>query len=568
VSNEKNVRQIVLKQLPHFKLHVILSGIISLVIQLVGLIPPIIMQYIIDKAIPDHNLKQILISIFWFCFIPLLSTFLTTTYKYVLAIVCRRFGQGLTIAGFEKLMYQPIAFFDKQNSSELASYCRGESMKYVVFWVIDIPQLVANILCGIVIFGYLLKINWLIALFVLLYFPFAFIPSNKFAKKVKNYSKRIVNNNAKMNQIVNDTFRGIKFVKSMVLEKVQLGKLNEVNEDSVKIWSKVALFDNLSGLWVNELSNSLFTGVTFAIAAIFILNEQMTIGTLVILLNYSSRFYSVANQMVHTNYNFKVQLGEYDKFFDILSMETSTDYNKDPLSFEKTIDFKNVVFTYEESRGDVLKGLNLQINKNEWLGIVGSSGAGKTTIFDLLLSFYQPQSGEISVDGKPLDRFSIESIRTKITKVSQDTFLFPGTIKDNLLLANPNATDEEILNVLELVCLKDFISNLPNGLNTDIGENGLLLSGGERQRLALAQGILRKSEIILLDEVTANIDVNSERIIKEVIKDIMLKQNLTVIAISHRIDFLEDTDRIVILENGKISKTTTYSENESWTVVS
>ncbi len=568
MSNEKNVRQIVLKQLPHFKLHVILSGIISLVIQLVGLIPPIIMQYIIDKAIPDHNLKQILISIFWFCFIPLLSTFLTTTYKYVLAIVCRRFGQGLTIAGFEKLMYQPIAFFDKQNSSELASYCRGESMKYVVFWVIDIPQLVANILCGIVIFGYLLKINWLIALFVLLYFPFAFIPSNKFAKKVKNYSKRIVNNNAKMNQIVNDTFRGIKFVKSMVLEKVQLGKLNEVNEDSVKIWSKVALFDNLSGLWVNELSNSLFTGVTFAIAAIFILNEQMTIGTLVILLNYSSRFYSVANQMVHTNYNFKVQLGEYDKFFDILSMETSTDYNKDPLSFEKTIDFKNVVFTYEESRGDVLKGLNLQINKNEWLGIVGSSGAGKTTIFDLLLSFYQPQSGEISVDGKPLDRFSIESIRTKITKVSQDTFLFPGTIKDNLLLANPNATDEEILNVLELVCLKDFISNLPNGLNTDIGENGLLLSGGERQRLALAQGILRKSEIILLDEVTANIDVNSERIIKKVIKDIMLKQNLTVIAISHRIDFLEDTDRIVILENGKISKTTTYSENESWTVVS
>ena len=568
MSNEKNVRQIVLKQLPHFKLHVILSGIISLIIQLVGLIPPIIMQYIIDKAIPDHNLKQILISIFWFCFIPLLSTFLTTTYKYVLAIVCRKFGQGLTIAGFEKLMYQPIAFFDKQNSSELASYCRGESMKYVVFWVIDIPQLVANILCGIVIFGYLLKINWLIALFVLLYFPFAFIPSNKFAKKVKNYSKRIVNNNAKMNQIVNDTFRGIKFVKSMVLEKAQLGKLNEVNEDSVKIWSKVALFDNLSGLWVNELSNSLFTGVTFAIAAIFILNEQMTIGTLVILLNYSSRFYSVANQMVHTNYNFKVQLGEYDKFFDILSMETSTDYNKDPLSFEKTIDFKNVVFAYEESRGDVLKGLNLQINKNEWLGIVGSSGAGKTTIFDLLLSFYQPQSGEISVDGKPLDRFSIESIRTKITKVSQDTFLFPGTIKDNLLLANPNATDEEILNVLELVCLKDFISNLPNGLNTDIGENGLLLSGGERQRLALAQGILRKSEIILLDEVTANIDVNSERIIKEVIKDIMLKQNLTVIAISHRIDFLEDTDRIVILENGKISKTTTYSENESWTVVS
>jgi ABC-type multidrug transport system fused ATPase/permease subunit len=480
MSNEKNVRRIIVKQLPHFKMYAILSGAISLVIQLVGLIPPIIMQYIIDKAIPSANLKQVIFSIFWFCFIPLFLTFLTTAYKYALAIVCRKLGQKLIIIGFEKLMYQPIAYFDKQNSSELASYCRGEAMNYVLFWVIDIPQLVANILCGFVVLGYLFNINWIIGLFLLLYFPFAFIPSNQFAKAVKNYSKRIVSNNAKMNQIVNDTFKGIKFVKSMVVEKVQLAKFNAVNEDSVKIWSKAALFDNLSAIWVNELSNSIFTGVTFAIAAIFILNGQLTIGTLVILLNYSARFYSVAKQVVQTNYNFKVQLGQYDKFFDILSMETSTDYSKTPISFEKSINFKNVIFAYEESRGDVLKGLDLEISKNEWLGIVGSSGAGKTTIFDLLLSFYQPQRGEISVDGKALDGFTTESIRTKITKVSQDTFLFPGTIKENLLLANSKATDEEILNILELVCLKDFISNLPEGLNTDIGENGLLLSGGER----------------------------------------------------------------------------------------
>lgn len=180
------------------------------------------------------------------------------------------------------------------------------------------------------------------------------------------------------------------------------------------------------------------------------------------------------------------------------------------IQFEKEIRFAGITFAYNPERENILRSLNLSIQPHEWLGIVGASGAGKTTIFDLLLRFYEPQAGSITIDSVPLREISTVSLRSKIAKVSQDTFLFPGTIRENLLLANPNATDEQLNATLNQVCLSKFLTQLPNGLDTNIGENGLLLSGGERQKLGLAQGLLRGCKVILLDEVTANVDRDSE----------------------------------------------------------
>ena len=222
--------------------------------------------------------------------------------------------------------------------------------------------------------------------------------------------------------------------------------------------------------------------------------------------------------------------------------------------------YSDVTFAYTEERGNVLKSLNLTIHKNEWLGIVGASGTGKTTIFDLILKFYSPQDGTITIDGTGIDVIDSQSLRSKIAKVSQDTFLFPGTIKDNLLLGNADATDEQLNDILKKVSLDNFIGTLQDGLNTDIGENGLLLSGGERQKLGLAQGLLRNCEVILLDEVTANLDRVSEEEIKNVLRMIKQERNLTIITISHRIDFLKDVDRIVVLDNGCIKEETTYNK--------
>ena len=230
INKEKIVRRTVIKELPHFWAYSILSGIISLLIQTIGLVPTILMQQIIDRFIPNKDLRAISIFIFLFCIIPLFATMLSAIYRYKLAIVCRKMGLKLAIKGFENLTYQSVSYFDKENSSELAAYCRGEAMKYIVFWMIDIPQLIATGLTGIIVFSYVFALNWGLALFLLFYIPIAFFPSNGFANKVQTLTEKIVDNNAKMNQIINDTFRGIKFVKAMVLEKIQINRLKEVNE--------------------------------------------------------------------------------------------------------------------------------------------------------------------------------------------------------------------------------------------------------------------------------------------------------------------------------------------------
>ena len=560
INKEKIVRRTVIKELPHFWTYSILSGIISLLIQTIGLVPTILMQQIIDRFIPNKDLRAISIFILLFCIIPLFATMLSAIYRYKLAIVCRKMGLKLAIKGFENLTYQSVSYFDKENSSELAAYCRGEAMKYIVFWMIDIPQLIATGLTGIIVFSYVFALNWGLALFLLFYIPIAFFPSNGFANKVQTLTEKIVDNNAKMNQIINDTFRGIKFVKAMVLEKIQINRLKEVNEQSVSIWSKVALYDNMSGIWVDNFSDTLFTGVTFGLTSYLIVIGKMTLGSLIVILNYTGRFLGVIKQFMHTNYNFKAQLGEYDKLFNIITMPIPHADENVPFSYKDNIQFSDVTFAYTEERGNVLKSLNLTIHKNEWLGIVGASGTGKTTIFDLILKFYSPQDGTITIDGTGIDVIDSESLRSKIAKVSQDTFLFPGTIKNNLLLGNADATDEQLNDILKKVSLENFIGTLQDGLNTDIGENGLLLSGGERQKLGLAQGLLRNCEVILLDEVTANLDRVSEEEIKNVLRMIKQERDLTIITISHRIDFLKDVDRIVVLDNGCIKEETTYNK--------
>lgn len=558
-STERQVRRQVIQSLPGFWGYATLSAIIFLAIQLIALIPTVLMQRVIDQLIPQRQIGQIVFTIVLFCLIPLAATILSTLYRYGLAILCRKLGLKLAIRGFQNLIAQPVSYFDGKNSSELAAHCRQESMQYITFWMIEVPQLFATGICGIVVFLYLLSLHWSIALTLLLYFPVAFFPSNRFATKVQELTKQIISNNAAMNQIINDTFRGIKAVKTMVLENHQVQKLKAVNEKSVAIWSRVALFDNLTGIWVNDFSSAVFRGLAFGIASFLVVLGRMTLGSIVTVINYSNRFLEIAHTFMTSNYNFKEELGEYDQLFSILTMPTPEPSSK-PFQFEKEIRFADITFAYNPERENILRSLNLSIRPHEWLGIVGASGAGKTTIFDLLLRFYEPQAGSITIDSVPLREISTVSLRSKIAKVSQDTFLFPGTIRENLLLANPNATDEQLNATLNQVCLSKFLTQLPNGLDTDIGENGLLLSGGERQKLGLAQGLLRGCKVILLDEVTANVDRDSEEEIKNVLLQLKQEQDLTVIAISHRIDFLKDADRIVVLQNGCIQQETSYEE--------
>ncbi|MCD8050017.1 MAG: ABC transporter ATP-binding protein/permease, partial [Clostridia bacterium] len=497
MSKERKVRKILVGGMPAFWGYVVFSFVFALAIQGINLIPPILMGEVIDKYIPNSDLKTAAVCIGVFTLIPIISTALNTIYNYSINIVGRKMGQYLTLLGFERIIERPIDYFDNQNSAEVVSYCKKDSMNYVLFWIMDMPKLFAGLVSGLFVYFFIVKINVFIALGALLYIPFSLLPNKFFSKKIEKYIKKVVENNAKANQVMTDTFQGIKFVKSMLLENDRMEKLRAINESTVKIWGKTVAIDNLNGSWVNDLSDSLFLGLGFSVSAVLIIKGYITIGMLVLLLNYLPKFFSSVKSIAHTNFNFKKQLAEYDRFFELITSDEKAAYEGGEKSFkmEKEIVFENVSFAYSKERGSVLNSLSLRFPKNKWIGIVGKSGAGKTTIFDLLLKFYGGYSGKITVDGAEIGEISAKSVRENVTKVSQDMFLFPGTIKDNLIMVRPSASEEELREAVKDVGLDEFLSKLPNGIDTEIGENGVQLSGGEKQRLCLAQGLLRKSKV-------------------------------------------------------------------------
>ena len=462
-------------------------------------------------------------------------------------------GAELTLLAGEKLVYQPISYFKDKNSAELAMYCSSESMKYIVFWLFDMPELAASLCAGGVIFFYIINQSMSAALVLLFYIPVMLVPSNYFASKAQQFICQVVQNKGKAAQILSDTFRGIKLVKASVIEEYQLEKLKRVNQDTVSVWAKVVALDNLSGMWTNSVADRLFTGIVFGIVALSIINGNATIGILLVLLNYLPLLFDVVRKAAGTNFKFKEQLAEYDKLFELIVMEDERNMEEQkPFSMKKGIFAENISFQYDAGLPMVLNNTSFYINKGEWVGIIGESGAGKSTLFQLLLRFYDIVSGKIKIDDVAIDKISKQELRKNIAFVSQDTFLFPGTLRENLQMVNQYAGEEELKEVLHQVGLTELLDR-EDGLDSVLGENGLLLSGGQRQRLGLAQGLLRKCQVLLLDEVTANVDNKSEDNIRELIHQLQKEKGFTVISISHRANFLRQADRIYELNQGKLN---------------
>ncbi len=558
MENEKKVRRIIVQEMPHFRLHAAVSFFAALALQLLELFPPFIMAEIIDKYIPACNIRMTAISIALFVGVPTIAILGKTLYYYILNVVGRRFGGELTIMGFKSLICQPMTYFEQQNSGELAAYCKSEAMKYVTFWLFDIPQTIAGILGGAAALALLAASSPLAALTALIYIPAIILPSKTFAKKMEEYVHEIVEKNAVVNQTITDTFRGIKFVKTMVLENERISTLRSMIRSTVQTWSRVAMLDNLNGSWIGGFVDNVFEGIIFAVGAILIINNAMTLGTLLLVLNLLPMVFKTVRTAAASNYDFHQQNAEFDKLFELITMKDERQPNAAAeivaAGTNEAIRFENVSFAYPGKRGMVLRNISFSVAQGEWIGIVGKSGIGKSTILDLIVRLYEYECGEVYLYGQPIRNLDPQAIRRQITKISQEAFLFPGTIIDNLRLVKADASDSEINSVLEQVGLLPLIKQLPDGLHTNIGEDGLQLSGGEKQRLCLALGLLRESKILLLDEVTSNLDPANTNGLRALVRKLNQEQGLTIIAVSHSSEFLVDADRVIAIVDGSIQE--------------
>ena len=252
-----------------------------------------------------------------------------------------------------------------------------------------------------------------------------------------------------------------------------------------------------------------------------------------------------------------VAMGRTFELFDLVPQITSPEKPYAMHNLEKSIEFKNVCFEYEKDK-PVLKNLNLSVNKNETIALVGNSGGGKSTVVNLLPRFYDVTSGSIEFDGIDIRKFDLKSLRDNISFVFQDNFLFSGTIRDNIMMGNEGATEEELDRAIEMAHLDEFIDALENGLDTVVGERGTTLSGGQRQRVAIARAILKDAPIVILDEATSALDNKSEAIVQKALDNLI--KNKTVFVIAHRLSTIKNADRIAVINDGELAELGTHDQ--------
>lgn len=547
----KNIRKYKIKK------QQIIATIFFTLIQLITLIAPFVMGLIIDEYIPNKNLYGIIFGIIIFILIPFFSVALQTLYNYFLIKYVRKKGNEMSIDIMKNLVYKENQFFDQENSLELLSYSSKEAVSYINFYISELSKFYVYIIISIIIFIILLFLNQIIALIQLLYFPIAYFPVKKIMKNIDLEVQEIVKTNAEINQIKGDVFKAIEFIKLNRLENKKIKEVEKHNDRINKIWGKVAALDTMSGIWSSGFVTVLFTGISFGVGALLVLNNvfNFQIGQLVSCITYIGLLYGYFNTILQTNIDKKKKEAEFEKIFSYLELKGEREENKDKqlLTFNNSITFKKCNFNYNENV-KALNNLSMEFKKGIWTGIVGKSGSGKSTILDLIMKLYFVDDGMIYFDNTDINKINSFDIRKKITKITQDIYLFPGTIESNLKLVNENITNEEIEKVIKFVCLDEYISSLPDGLKTDVGEAGKLMSGGEKQRLSLAMGLLRNNKILLLDEVTANLDSTTEKIISTNLKK-LVDNEYTIISISHKEEFLKYCDVIYTIEDGTVINT-------------
>lgn len=463
---------------------------------------------------------------------------------------------------YDKLLKLGPAFLDDERTGKLGSTMVSGVDYLEGYLTLYIPQiLVCVIACGamlIYVFSlhYVLGIISTAALIAVLISPVAFgkilsESSNAHWAAYRNLTAEIL-----------DGIQGITTAKTYNAQE-RLGKL--LKEKMRTLFSETMrnLKVNLAEIGISNFASGIGTSFTLAVAALLTSVHIIPASSLLILLFMTNEVFRPANELAAYFHQGFMGITSMGGIFALLDEEekikdegTKTIDIKSADGFE--IKYKNIEFAYSEKKNTVFKNLNFTVAKNEKLAVAGESGSGKTTIVNLLLRFYEPTNGSIYINGTDIKDLTLKSLRSLITVVSQETYLFNGTIKENLLHANEDADEEKLIDACKAANIHSFIQSLPEGYNTKVGERGLNFSGGQRQRIAIARAVLKNSPIVVLDEATSSVDTENENEIKQSLNHLL--RNRTSITIAHRLNTIENSDRILVLLRGEIVEEGSHKE--------
>ena len=537
---------------------------LALLFALLFVVAQIAQPFLLGKALDaskDNNQNTFNIYIF----VALGLVVIGVVFGYLFEVVVMNVSQKVIKQArddvYRKINSISIKDFDMKRHGDIVQLEIRDMENFAAGMFAVFKTLMQGILTIIITIVLMLLVNWILALVVIVLTPLSMLMARIVSRFSYNHYKKQSELQASLNATSLETLNNIDIVQSLNYEETSIAKFNEINQKLQKE-GRIAQF---SASWVNpstRLVNNIIYVVIGVIGVVMLTNNDalitvaavMSIGRLSSFLSYTNQYSKPFNEVSNVVAEFENAKASFKRINDFLNIVDDEDKGKDEIKEIKSIEFKKMSFSYDENKS-LIKNFSLKISKGQKVAIVGPTGAGKTTLINLLMRFYDPNSGSILINKKPYEEIKKESLRNKVGMVLQDTWIFKGTILDNIRYFKKDATQKEVREAAKKAHADIFINTLPNGYLTEVS-NKHGLSEGQRQMIAIARIMLLNPELVILDEATSNIDTRSEKLITDAF-DLMMKEK-TSIVIAHRLSTIEKADIIIVMRDGKIVETGTH----------
>ncbi|WP_338786728.1 ABC transporter ATP-binding protein [Metabacillus sp. FJAT-53654] len=534
-----------------------LAVIVSAVVRLTA--PILIGKYTLDHAIKNNDMNLLTILV------------ITIAAMYILSYIANRFrikwmnllGQNV-IYDIRRHLFTHVQslshrFFDQRSAGSILVRIMNDINSLQELFTSGVINLLMDffLLIGVVVLLFTLSPELTLAILVIV--PIMFFISTSLRKKIRRSWQTVRLKQSKLNSHLNESIQGIRVTQSFTQEAENIEFFDGVNTENFQSWRNATKRNAMFTPMV-EMTNAIGTAILIWYGATLIADGSLTIGTFVSFAFYLGMFWEPISRLGQVYNQLLMGMASSERIFEFIDEKPLVAESKNPIflsDMKGQIEFESVEFAYDASR-KALNDISLTIEAGQTVALVGHTGSGKTTIANLISRFYDATGGVVKVDGIPIKDLSIEELRAQISVVLQDTFIFSGTIIDNIRFGRPTATDQEVVEAAKAVGADDFIQNLSNGYLTEVEERGNVLSVGERQLISFARALLANPTIIILDEATASIDTETEIKIQNAMKTLL--KGRTAIMIAHRLSTIREADNIIVLDHGNIMEQGNHDE--------
>lgn len=542
------------KYLYKYKFKIIISIILTIVSNIFALVGPMLSGYAIE-VIEKGNGNIDFSKIFYYAFLMIVFYFCSSILSYIISIIMVKTARNVVYSlrkdAFDTLLNLPLSYFDKNSIGDVLSKITYDIDTMGSTLSTDLINILTSIVTLVGSFFMMFTISKKLLLIFFITIPMSAISTKYITNKTRPLFRKRAKKIGDLNGFVEENISGLKIIKAYNKESKSIDEFRNINKNAVDAYYNAEYYGSMTVALISFINNISLAFIS-TIGSILYLKNEMSLGQISSFVLYSRKFSGPIREISNLISDMQSSFAASERVFRFIDEKREEDDKVDAVKLEKVhgkIDMQNVTFSYDLNE-KVLENLNINAKPNTVVAIVGPTGCGKTTIINLIMKFYNRDNGQILVDDKNIDDITKKSMRQAYAMVLQDTWLFEGSIYENIAYGNENATLEDVKRVAKLAQIDDFIEKLPNGYNTIISGNGDNISKGQKQLINIARAMLIDAKMLILDEATSNIDSKTEIQIQNALLEIM--KGKTCFIIAHRLSTIKNADQILVLNNGKI----------------